>query len=298
MNSANNTSVDHWVQIPDRLRGLLDYSLGCDATRWIEDAQNLAIDLANRWDFFPERVFTGGALSLVTLGTIRETGEKAVLKIPTNVTSGVHEGRFLSLLAGKPVPQIYSRDESTGAFLMQYLPPEPREVDLEALVELWRALGEISTTETQFLSVVDNFEMRAEWAHERFAEYDEPKYHQDIAVAIEIFEALIADTDESSILHGDFQNKNIYYSDKRLVVLDPLPCLGSRIYDLAFWLALTAEGDSIDSLVQKSANLAGIDYQHLLNWTWSIAVIENRPFQKVGAGRRQEFIDKLRNKVG
>ncbi|MGQ4495818.1 aminoglycoside phosphotransferase family protein [Dermabacteraceae bacterium P13101] len=286
-------TTNGWPRLPDELYLTLSHTLKDKTDNWVTNAVETAALLASKWGFSPDSILTGGSLSLCTRGELIAEGSLAVLKIPTDPLSGIKESRALSLWKKAAVPRIFEIDETTGAFLMEYLPPSKSEkFSILDMVNLWKSL-ENKTAEKIFSeTAVNNFSMRVEWALDRF----DPDLEKEHILNVELSNLLFMDLctkspSEEYLLHGDFQDKNMYYSGKRLVLLDPLPCVGPRLYDIALWIALTPSGLEIDNLVHKVADLLSIDFRLLLKWTWCIAAVENRPYQSVGAERRQRFID-------
>lgn len=282
--------------LPEELVIAVEANLGKLAGReWLIFASASANEYSEAWSVSLDTVLTGGALSLCVAGT-DAMGNRVVMKIPSDIESGRKEIAALSAWNGLGCPKVVETDARSSVFLMEYLPSAVETIKADDLFILAQALHEnIPFSQSDFPDLKENVEMRVNWAVERFSALEFSMHRPDLAIAAQICQKLMDTTRVRTLLHGDFQRKNLLMTPRGLRTLDPYPCFGDPIFDAAFWLALDYHDHPIgDVLYQYPAALESVEFQRFLCWTWAISVIENRPYQKRGAEERQAFIERFR----
>lgn len=281
-----------WPEIPIEIIDTLTNILKDDTKSWLKENTNLANHLAFKWGIDLERVLIGGALSLCIYGRLKD-GDEVVLKIPTKVSTGNLEKHALTIWDGKRTPKVIHDHHESGSFLMTYIKNEIHSPTAKEIVSLSNDLHKPIFEDKFIENLKTNVDMRIAWALERFSSDKYKKEYKDLKKAIDLMDDLMRKEEKNYLLHGDFQNKNLLYDGRKIMTLDPLPVIGSIYFDLAFWAALTSEGLDMMTLSRIISEEAKLDPDEFLKWTWSIAVIENRPYQNIGAKRRQLFIDQV-----
>jgi streptomycin 6-kinase len=71
---------------------------------------------------------------------------------------------------------------------------------------------------------------------------------------------------KASVVHGDFQNKNILLHGKQLLVIDPAPALADPLMDLANWLLIFNPNQGVERRAKILAKLLDLDLERLMIW--------------------------------
>lgn len=282
--------------LPSELVEAIEDNLGkAEAKEWLIYASASANQHAEEWNISLDTVLTGGALSLCIAGQ-DDTGTRVVMKVPADIATGRQEIAALSVWGGHGCPTVIRVDEMTSVFLMEYLPFLPGSINAVDVFELAQELqGHASTPEFPFPDLSENVEMRIGWAEERFADLEYVFLRPDLLLAVGIYRRLLETGTGRSLLHGDFQRKNLLPTSAGLRTLDPHPCVGEPIFDSAFWLGVGYHDQPIETILsQYPAPIDSMEYMRFLCWVWVISVIENRPYQRQGADERQDFISRFR----
>lgn len=256
------------LAIPQSLRRNIRYIKGDQADAWLDRAADLALRLADEWDVLPETVLEGGAMSLCVLCRCGD-GAPAVLKVPANRISGVAESSALAAWNNGAVPRILTTDETSGAFLMEFIAsggPEPATEDITAL------LARLHAPAPGGMHPLDAvLQARIRGAATRFAGL--PDETADLDSARDLIAALQR-TAEPVVVHGDFQAKNVLHGVQGPIAIDPLPAVGDPYSDLGLWIGGGSAGPRSAALWQFTA--ASPDPLRLLAWAWAFTVVELR----------------------
>lgn len=282
---------NHWPNIPVSLSNSLKSTFRDSTQAWIEQSKAKIESLANKWDIELLEVLEGGALSICVLSKCES--DKVVLKYPTTKQSGVLEYNTLNLWT-EGTPKTLRFDEDTGAFLMSFIKNNNKKYDYKDLITLCGKINIKLNGKNQIInSIVQNINLRISWAEERFQNEKYLKEKKYLDIAKKEIMSFIKD-DSIYLNHGDLQDKNLINTDEGLKTLDPMPGIGPKYFDLAFWLALSNEGEAMINIVKKiTSELEDLDYDYFLKFVWCLAVIENRPYIAKGTQRRTEFIDEF-----
>jgi streptomycin 6-kinase len=285
--------------IPASLVENLAFILGeSEAVAWLEDAVRLARALADAWELRPVEVMSGGSMSLC-VRCEGVDGEQLVLKIPADVAAGTAEIAALRAWGGNGAARVLREDAASSSMLMNYLGRVGEgRYGLEDVLALADRLHGGDTTGYAFGSVEGNLSRRIAWAAERFRGDVNASHRDDLALVEKLVDSLVHAEPRQVLLHGDLQDKNLIVSGSELTAVDPMPVLGPGLFDVAFWIAKSVHEHPTLQYVERVTSLRPeLDADALLGWTWALAVLENRPYITAGADRRQQFIDRLRERV-
>lgn len=277
--------------------------------RGVEFTENFLISsikevtrLAKLWNITLDYALHGGVQSLCFKGH-RKNGLAVVLKIPSVVKDGLLEVAALQQWNKFSELEILEEDAEGKGFLMSYLENSSHNQTLLEIVVLFENLHSIKH-EPEVLNrfpQMENFiNLKVASTVKRLSNSsDIVKHTKNLELAKTIFGTLLeyqAEYDFQTLLHGDAKNHNILASVQGLVVIDPQPCLGDKLYDIGMWLAGSVHKKPILEVFSDyiaETNVQKIDIQRLLLWTFALAVVENRPHNKPYAFQRQKFIDEF-----
>ncbi|HEX9088645.1 MAG TPA: aminoglycoside phosphotransferase family protein [Arthrobacter sp.] len=287
------------LAIPDSLRLNIRFILGDASDAWLENSAELARHLAGEWSVTPETVLEGGAMSLVVLCRTG-AGEPVVLKIPANKAMGMAESKALTAWNNGSVPRMIASDEETGSFLMEFITSaavSPAATDITAL------LARLHTPAVPGMHSLDEvLRERISGAAARFAGHGCGNERDDLAAATVIIAALQV-TAKQTMVHGDFQAKNVLAAPDGPVAIDPLPAIGDPDSDLGLWIGGGSAGARTQALWKFTATSP--NPRRLLAWAWALAVLEYRPGRPGAvdaadfiAGNRSTAADALTSCVG
>lgn len=284
-----------WPSIPISLEKALSYSLGNGYIDWVRDSTKLGLKICKNKNLTPTKVLTGGAMSLVTLVQDQE-GNSLVLKIPSDPQVGRNEFRALLEWSNNVVPDVSFHDEASGAFLMTYLHLTSPKLSLDLILNLLSTINK-KPTKYEFPNATSNIHLRYNWAEQRFPPFSSEM--RDCKLALSIFETSFSKC-EKYLLHGDFQNKNIFSpsndeTSEKLLTLDPLPVVGHKLFDLAFWISTNLDIQDIDSFVSYCSNHSNISLEELQELVWIFVALEFRPSHNNANGRSKNYLEKYRS---
>ena len=284
--------------IPDSLRENLAYGLGeAESERWLAHAQTRARALFEAWDLVPEQVLAGGSESLCV--KCAGPGGETVLKVPANVSAGAAEIAALRAWAGNGAAQVIRTDPEDNAMLMNFLGwvGAGRFTTAEVL-DLADLLHVADPSGHDFGSVSRNLDRRVAWARDRFDESGLERERADLELAEQILAELLSAAADPVLLHGDLQPKNLIVSAHGLTAVDPMPAVGPALFDVALWIV---KSNDHQPLAERQAEILRLrtapDTDALQRWSWSLAVLESRPYLGRSNRGRETFIDEFRHQI-
>lgn len=259
------------LAIPEPLRRNIHFILGDTADAWLDDSVKIAHRLAAEWSVLPESVLEGGAMSLVVLCS-DEAGTPVVLKIPASRIMGTAESDALAAWNNGAVPRLLGRDAATGSFLMEFIVAGTAVMSSDNINAVLARLHTPARTGMQALD--DVLRPRIDGAVQRFAGPSFAKERHCLDLAVTVITAL-QETADQTMVHGDFQAKNVLPGKSGPVAIDPLPAVGDRFSDLGLWIAGGSAGARSQALWKFTATSP--DPRRLLAWAWALSVLEYRP---------------------
>jgi hypothetical protein len=259
------------LPIPESLRQNIRFLRGDAADEWLDESVTLAVRLAFAWEVVPEAILEGGAMSVV-VRCRDKSGAASVLKVPGTREMGPAESSGLANWKNGALPGVLATDPATGSFLMEFIPSlneAPSPAGITALLERLHVGPAHGTGSLEAVLAV-----RLEGATARFGAPDRAAEREHLAVAAAMMETLQR-TAEDTMLHGDFQAKNVLTGVNGPIAIDPLPAVGDPFSDLGRWIAGGSAGPRSKALWNYTA--ASSDPRRLLAWVWALAVLEYRP---------------------
>ena len=222
-----------------------------------------------------------------------------MLKIPVEAKDGVFEVAVLQRWSEVGVsPSVLKRDEDTGVFLMQRVLPgnniEPID-DVGALDKAVALCEQMHRVSMNGLKSVESFEthirMRFEWARERFHMTGNSAGEKLCDLVQPVLENLFHTCDESVLLHGDLQPKNILSNETgEYIVIDPLACYGEAKSDLVFWMCSQRSEQSVEEQLLEVYDPSDKDGYRAFAWAAVFSVIELRPYSDLYSPRMAELL--------
>jgi hypothetical protein len=262
------------LAIPPVLRHNIRFLLGGEEAgdAWLAEASTLAGRLAGAWGLTPLCVLDGGAMSLC-IRCRDSAGDARVLKIPSSAQLGRAETAALSAWSNGATPTVFRHDTATGSFLMEFVEPAAPATGAGHINQLLDRLH-IDQDGLSFPALELALQDRIDGALTRFADPCKAPERRDVEAAGPLLAALSATTTAPTVVHGDFQAKNVLSGPEGPVAIDPLPAVGDPLSDTALWIAGGSAGPRASALKEFAA---GDDADRLLAWTWALTAIEYRP---------------------
>lgn len=239
--------------------------------QWLDQALERVAELEKSWNFetieIPDHQ---GAGSLVV--KVEDEEKEGVLKIPADAQSGCDEAAALKIWEDCNVPAVVMDDQETGVFLMDYIPSsdECRHVTpFQAFVLADLMHTPEANFDYSFPSLSANLKHRAKEA--QLLHRDNAATQEEVSLAIRVTETLLRTQDHQELLHGDYRNENIIYASQGPIIIDPKPCLGDSLFDIALWAADTQNVEDVEVLFE----LVGNGAPRLAPWVWSLATLKD-----------------------
>lgn len=253
--------------VPQEIEEAIMHSHGeQEGQEWLNHALDQLSQLETDWDFNTVEVLGGEGSLLVKVEPSAIDEEGSVVKIPVDVQSGCDEIAALKIWEDCSVPLVINEDLETGVFMMDYVTSTDKAVSPFQAFVLADVLHEPAVNfDYRFPALKDNLNQRIIEAYRRH----EVAESTDLWLAVKTVETLLATQDHEALLHGDYQNTNIIYSESGPIIIDPQPCVGDSMFDIALWLANTRNFEDIAVVLQ----LAGPAGARLIPWMWSLSVL-------------------------
>ncbi|MGH2873572.1 MAG: phosphotransferase [Solirubrobacteraceae bacterium] len=217
-----------------------------------------------------------GWSSYVAFGRRRD--EPVVLKVVPLVAEGRAEIAGLLARDGHRVPTLLCHDLAAVALLLSRVRERPLaqgELDVGSVGELLRGLHLRVDSPPEYVPWLRD-RLRAHWASRVDVNRDRGRMLPDglVADAASSVERLCASWSRPVLLHGDFERRNILYSEDGAVAIDSPAAAGDPGYDAAWWL-LSECADNAELFRHDAIVLAGAlayPMQRIWSWAWPLAV--------------------------
>lgn len=201
-------------------------------------------------------------------------GGLLVLKVPSSADLGRAEAAALTAWDGGMSPRVLAADRASGSFLMEFVPAARTRNDPAAIKALLAQLH-VDPAGLAFDGLEPSLQDRLVGAETRFAGVGFEAERDDVKAAGQLLAALNRTTAAPTLVHGDFQAKNVLHGESGPVAIDPLPAIGDPLSDTALWIAGGSAGQRAAALEVFSD--PGTDIARLLAWVWALTVLEYRP---------------------
>lgn len=238
-----------------------------EGQEWLDTAFDRLDQLENDWDFDSVEVLGGGENSLlVKVEPASLSEDTAVIKIPNDARSGCDEIAALKIWEDCNVPVVKNEDTITGVFMMDYVSPTEKSVTpFQAFVVADVLHTPALNFDYKFPTLKENLSHRIA---EAFQAHDIEEA-EDFWLAVKTVETLLETQDHEELLHGDYRNSNIIYSENGPIIIAPQPCVGDSLFDIALWLSESRNYDDIAVVLQ----ITGPAGERLIPWIWALAVL-------------------------
>lgn len=264
--------------------------------KWQESVTALATVACEAWNVTLKSFATGGASSAVFFAVRHEgrlTEREVLLKIPLDPWDSQAEVRGLE--SWYPItPQVFEYEVETGIFLMDRIRPgtlqrkevigEDTIVEAALLAEEIHTMGFRETpawVKPLSVELTRRLEMSGKSRKHFEAEVrkgETPVYRDFLGPARYMLSYLLATHGSPVVCHGDFLPKNILRGVKGMwQVIDPIPVLAEREYDLALWATVQDSPTSIQGTLDLlAATYEGLDRDRLGLWAYLFSCLEQR----------------------
>jgi len=244
--------------------------IGGEAGRaWTASVPGRLTKAAALWQLELGRELPGGLLACVVEARTAG-GREAVLKVASPWARRDDEVVALRAWAGQGAPELLAADPEIGAVLLERIRPGDHAGDLEAglVAALLRLLGTRPPSGLPTLEEIVSQRLAT-------AEAEGRSGPQRLAWARQALERLEQEPPPPSLVHGDFDERNLLLCTRRGVcAIDPLPCAGDPLYDAASWVHGTGRRGRrarFDALA-KELGLDGAERGRLRDWCGVVAV--------------------------
>jgi streptomycin 6-kinase len=250
---------------------------------WLNSLPALLHDLQQKWSLTVDDPFDAGEASCsYVVPVLRVDGTSAVLKLAMPHMEGLHEMRGLRFWDGDPTVHLYEADEDRNAMLLERCRPgvllrtvpEPEQDAIVAglLRRLWRQPPPPHPFRP--LSA-----LTAYWSRETLAHIHDWPDAGLVREGLRLFQELPRTAPTQVLLATDLHAGNVLRAEREpWLVIDPKPFLGDPAYDATqhlFNCQLRLRSNP-DSLIQKFADLLGVDHHRVRLWMFARAAAEPR----------------------
>lgn len=239
---------------------------GDEARDWLAALRGLEAEMCGRWSLEPGPELRGGLFAHVRL-VRRADGSDAVLKLAGGWDRPADEIASLRAWDGRPTPLLLEADASRGAMVLERVVPGANAVEAPA-EDVAGLLARLHVPAPHGLPSLQ------EIAHRRIdrAEQEGRASAQRLSWARAALERLHADARAGTLVHGDFDDRNLLLCERRgLCAIDPLACAGDGAYDAAYWIHANRRPGR-RARFEAMAAATGFDRRRLRDWCGIIAV--------------------------
>lgn len=268
------------------------------AAAWLAALPELLHRQLERWELTSERVVTPGGRTSVVVLVRRRDGSPATLKLPAPHPPSEQEPEALAHWDGTGAVRLLRHEP--GAMLLERL---HAEVSLRSLPAEKAMLEGVSAVRRLWVPppVGHTFETVAERSGAQAAALRELASAEVLPLveeALELRGALVAESPETLLLHGDFRQGAVLAADvgrTPWLAVGPEPVVGERAWDLArlvrdrlhdlFATASAGAAAATRRRVAKLSDALEVEPERLRGWTLYRAV--EAGVRRLAAGDRQ-----------
>jgi streptomycin 6-kinase len=251
-------------------------------TTWLAGLPDAVSDLLNHWSLTLGSVYGESATCAWVASVSRLDGSPAVLKLGLPHMEARDEAIGLRFWNGNPTAKLLASDDSLGAMLLERCDPgtslrllpesDQHPVIADLLRRLWRKPAKVHSFRP--LSSLMNH-----WAAETLESIETWNDPGLVHAGLRLFAELPASAPEEVVLATDLHAGNVLRAQRQpWLVIDPKPFFGDPAYDLTqhIFNCLTALRADPQGFIRRLADLAGIDSERVLLWTFARAAAEPR----------------------
>jgi streptomycin 6-kinase len=270
--------------VDDGVRQRLTRRFGPAVDAWFDELPDLLRALAFRWGLDFGAPIPRGSVSVVNRCRLPD-GRQAVLKVSPDRARIASEASALANWMTPHAPTVIAADGELGALLIEAIVPGTPLVesalypDLASTAELLNSLHADGTPSPFLPPVAERvaylFDSSAKLyvAYPNLVDLVPPElYERGRRLALTLAE----DRHPPLLLHGDLTPSNILDggAERRLVAIDPAPCLGDAAFDavdLVLWQA--DDIATIEGRCRAFAAAIGAEPERLLAWCTAFAAM-------------------------
>lgn len=215
--------------VEETSRAFVARHFGSEGRAWLALLPELLADVTERWKLEVGPPLNGGLMSAVHLVTTAD-GTSAVLKIAGPWSPTQDEAAALRVWGGGPTPALLCADVAAGALLLERIEPATSGVNATA-GDVAIVLRSLHVHPPSGLPSLRNL-VRERLETARGAGRPQHKIEWAIDKAAELERS----TRQEVLVHGDFDERNLLWSTRGLVAIDPWPCVGDPAYDAGYWV--------------------------------------------------------------
>lgn len=278
-------------------RRLVDhYGLAVDP--WLDAVPELMADAVSRWGLTLVNYHDAGCASSIAVARTR-SGHQVLVKAWYERSRYAYEVGALRTWRGRRVPEVIHAADDLGVAAIELVAGQPggglrRPGELEAV-----ALALVDLHAPSCPSAT--FPQLDEYLHRVVLPRIERRLRvlgSDVSTGcLNRLSQLDADAGAQVLLHADLYRENVLFGvDERPVFVDPLPMIGSSVFDWAFWVVYyDLLRDPIPRL-RLATGIGEIPLADLLPWCLCLCVDGLLYYREIGdpcAPRMADFLDTL-----
>jgi streptomycin 6-kinase len=236
--------------------------------------------LAERWSLVLEAPFENASAAWVAPAKLTD-GTAAVLKLAMPHVEGDHEIDGLQFWQGSPTVRVLQADRGLAAMLLERCEPgeglwkRPKSEQDTVLAGILKGLGRMPPEPHPFRHLST---MLAVWRNRALAHKAEWPDERLVNEGLRLFTELSESTADQTLLATDLHAGNVLHAQREpWLVIDPRPYIGDPAYDATQHLINRAKvGADPCGTIRRFAELAGLDPERVLLWTFARAAAQPR----------------------
>jgi streptomycin 6-kinase len=255
------------IRVGPSFRPFVARTFGDAGRRWLDELPDITAGLVARWQLELGPELPGGVLACVREARTA-AGRRVVLKIGVPFLPARDEAAALRGWNGGPAPQLLDADDRTGALLLERIDPGTPawDADVGAVAAV---LGRLHRAPT-FPGLRELADEATDRVLRALEQGRTTAYKADWALGK--IDELGREPADAVLLHGDFDGRNLLHCDRRrLVAIDPLPCVGDAAYDAGHW----AHANGLPGRRARTTAISdalGLDVRRVRGWCAVAAV--------------------------